>query len=206
MAKRRGVRLVITLIVVAGIVSLAAVGVSYTVLFREPAVPQHATLVLRVSGTLAETPPEPVISQLTGASRVTTVRSYIDSLRKAKVDARVSSVLIMPSGLDVPYWGKLQELRDAIVDFRRSGKRAVAYLEYGGEREYFLASACNQVFLLPSSPLDLSGLASYELVLRGTLDKIGAIADFQRIGDYKTAPNQLTETTFTPAHREMSES
>ena len=206
MAKRRGVRLVITLIVVAGIISLAAVAVAYVLLFREPAVPAHATLVLRVSGTLAETPPEPVISQLTGGGRATTVRAYVDNLRKAKIDPRVSSVLVIPTNLELPYWGKLQELRDAILDFRTSGKRAVAYLEYGGEHEYFLASACDRVFLLPSSPLDLNGLASYELFLRGTLDKIGAYPDFYHIGDYKTAPNQLTERTFTPAHREMSES
>jgi protease-4 len=42
--------------------------------------------------------------------------------------------------------------------------------------------------------------------LKGTLDKVGAQADFEKIGDYKTAPNQLTQTTFTPAHREMTES
>jgi protease IV len=205
-AKRRGVRIVITLIVIAGVISLTAVAVTYALLFREPAVPQRSTLVLRVSGALAETPPEPVISQLAGAGRTMTVRAYIDDLRKAKVDARVSSVLVVPANLELPYWGKVQELRDAILDFRKSGKRAVAYLEYGGEREYYLASACDQVFLLPSSPLDLNGLASYELFLRGTLDKIGAYPDFYHIGDYKTAPNQLTEKAFTPAHREMSES
>jgi protease-4 len=59
---------------------------------------------------------------------------------------------------------------------------------------------------MPTSPLDLTGLASYEVFLRGTLDKIGAYPDIHHIGDYKTAANQLTETTFTPAHREMTES
>ena len=97
-------------------------------------------------------------------------------------------------------------MRDAILDFRKSGKQAIAYLEYGGRREYFLATACDRIFLAPTSPLDLSGLASYALFLRGTLDKIGAYPDMLHIGDYKTAPNQLTEKTFTPAHREMAES
>jgi hypothetical protein len=59
---------------------------------------------------------------------------------------------------------------------------------------------------VPSSSLDLTGLASYEIFLRGTLDKIGAYPDMVHIGDYKTATNQLTEKTMTPAHREMAES
>ena len=59
---------------------------------------------------------------------------------------------------------------------------------------------------MPTSALDVTGVATYQVFLKGTLDKVGAQADFEKIGDYKTAPNQLTDTTFTPAHREMTES
>ena len=59
---------------------------------------------------------------------------------------------------------------------------------------------------MPTSSLDLTGLASYELFLRGTLDKIGAYPDALHVGDYKTASNTFTEHTYTPAHREMAES
>ena len=59
---------------------------------------------------------------------------------------------------------------------------------------------------MPTASLDLTGMASYELFLRGTLDKIGAYPDALHIGEYKTASNQMTEHTFTPAHREMAES
>jgi protease-4 len=112
----------------------------------------------------------------------------------------------MPSTLNVPYWGKVQEMRDAIVAFRKSGKHVTAFLEFGGDREYYLASAADRVFLMPTSSLDLTGVASYEMFFRGTLDKIGAYPDFVHIGDYKTAPNQLTQKGFTPAHREMAQS
>ena len=60
--------------------------------------------------------------------------------------------------------------------------------------------------LLPSSVLDLKGLATYEVFLRGAFDKIGATPDFIHIGDYKTAINTFTQRTFTPAHREMTTS
>src|SRR6185503_13974114 len=103
-------------------------------------------------------------------------------------------------------WAKVQELRDAVLDFRTSGKTVVAYLEYGGDREYYLASAADRVYLLPTSPLELVGVASYEVFLRGTFDKLGLYPDFVHIGQYKTAVNQLTEKTFTPAHKEMAES
>ncbi len=93
-----------------------------------------------------------------------------------------------------------------MLDFRKSGKPVYAYLEYGGDREYYLATAADRVFLMPSSPLDLKGLATYEVFLRGTLDKIGAYPDMHHIGDYKTAPNQLTEKGYTRAHKEMDES
>jgi protease-4 len=115
-------------------------------------------------------------------------------------------VLIVPSRLAVPYWGKVQEVRDAILDFRRSGKPAIAYLEYADDRIYYLASACTRIYLMPTAQLDVNGVASYEVFLRGTLDLAGAYPDFLHVGQYKTAANQFTEKTFTEAHREMSES
>jgi protease-4 len=167
-------------------------------------VAEGSVLTLTISGDLDEVPADSVFG-LAAPGR-DTLRTVVDSLRKAKADTRVTSVVVRPANLGAPNWAKLQEVRDAIVDFRKSGKAAVAFLEYGGDREYFLATGCDRVFLLPTSPLDLSGIATYDLFLRGTLDKIGAQADFAHIGDFKTAPNQLTEKTYTPAHREMRES
>ena len=155
---------------------------------------------------MVETPPNDVLGQITGGVRAQTVRGYVEALRRAKTDPRIDSVLIVPTPIQSPFWGKVQELRDAVTDFRSSGKRVSAYLEYAGEREYYLATAADRIYLVPSSSLDVAGLATYEVFLKGTLDKIGAQADFEKIGDYKTAPNQLTQTTFTPAHREMTES
>jgi protease-4 len=204
-ALRRGVRLVFTLIGAAVVVSFGGLLLLYLAVGRGPQIPDGATLVLRPGGNLREVRPDDVVEQFINRD-VATVRSYVDSLHKAKQDPRITNVLLLPSALESPYWGKVQELRDAIIDFRKSGKKVVAFLEYGGDREYYLASAADRVFLLPSSPLDLTGVASYEIFLRGTLDKIGAVADFIHVGDYKTAVNQLTEKGFTPAHREMSES
>jgi protease IV len=204
-ALRRGVRLVFTLIGVAVFVSFAGLFLLYLLLARGPQVPDSGTLVLRPGGDVQEVVPDDVVEQLINRDAAT-LRGFVESLRKAKRDPRISNVLLLPSPLDSPFWGKVQELRTAIIDFRKSGKKVIAFLEYGGDREYYLASAADRVFLLPTSPLDLTGVASYEVFLRGTLDKLGAYPDFIHLGDYKTAVNQLTEKGFTPAHREMSES
>src|SRR5688572_2784216 len=187
------------------LVSMAGIAFMYLAVSRAPAVPSSATLVLRPGGELQEVVPDDVLGQVFGRE-VDTVRGFVDNLRKARRDSRIKTVLLMPSGLQLPYWAKVQELRDAVIEFRTSGKRVVAFLEYGGDREYYLASAADKVYLLPSSPLDLSGVASYEVFLRGAFDKIGAYPDFVHIGDYKSAANQLTEKGFTPEHREMTES
>ena len=205
MAVRRGVAIVLTLITLAVIVSFLGVAFIYVLVSRGPSVEDDSTLVLRPGGALQETTPDDVVGQLI-ASDTTTVRGFVENLRLAKRDPRITGVLLMPKSLDSPFWGKVQELRDAVLDFRKSGKTVVAFLEFGSDREYYLASAADRVYLLPTSALDLTGVASYEVFLRGTFDKLGAYPDFLQIGEYKTAVNQLTQKSFTPAHREMTES
>lgn len=202
-AVRRGVVIVVGLILAAVVVSAAGLLAVALLAGRQPAVSARSTLVLRVNGDLQEMEPGGVIGQLFEGPP--TVRSVVDALRKAKVDDRVTSVIIRPTGT-AALWGKVQEVRDAILDFQTSDKPIIAYLEYGGEQELYLASACDKVFLMPTASLDLTGLASYELFLRGTLDKVGAYPDALHVGDFKTASNTFTEHTYTPAHFEMAKS
>jgi protease-4 len=168
-----------------------------------PKISSNSTLVIDISGDLLENEPGGVINQFLEPQP--TVRAVIDSLRKAAVDRRITSVIIRPTG-NAALWGKMQEIRSAIVEFKKSKKPIIAYLEYGGDQQYYVASACDKVFLMPAASLDLTGMASYEVFLRGMLDKIGALPDAIHVGDYKTASNTFTEYTFTPAHREMAES
>ena len=203
MAVRRGVGIVLVLIVVAVVISAAGLVLMATLVGRQPQVAGNSTLVLKIGGNLEEMEPGGVIGQFFEAPP--TVRSLVEALRKAKVDRRIASVVIRPAGA-AALWGKVQEVRDAITDFRTSGKPAIAYLEYGGEQEFYLASACEKIFLMPAASLDLTGVASYDLFLRGTLDKIGAFPDTLHIGQYKTASNTFTERTYTPAHLEMAQS
>lgn len=185
----------------ATIVSVAAMLLLVLLVGTEPDVPERATLVLRPSGDIPEVLPDVVF----GAHTLTT-RSYVELIRKAKGDHRIKGILLRPGALSSPFWGKIQEIRGALEDFKTSGKYVHAWLEYAGDREYFLASVADRVYLLPSASLDLTGVATYEVFLRGTFDWIGTYPDFLHVGDYKTAVNTYLERTYTPAHREMSES
>ena len=204
MALSRGARFILTFIVLAVCVSLGGVLVTYFLATRGPSVQTGSVLWLRVPGNLTEYVPDNLFGQLVGGRRET-IGSVIEALRKAKVDERVEGVVVLPS-LQQGMWGKVQEIRDAMLDFKESGKPLVAYLEYGGGQQYYLATAADSVFLTPTSSVDLVGVASYELFLREGLDSIGVHPDMLHAGDFKTASNIYTETTFTPEHREMAAS
>ena len=201
---RRPVAIIVALLAAALVVSFAGFLLLYLAVGREPAVPSRAALSLEIGGDIAEQPASDVVAYLSDA-RTPTVRGFIDNLRKAKSDNRVRAVLLKPTTFSSPYWGKIQEIRDALVDFKESGKPLYAYLEYGGDREYFLASAADKVFMMPATTLDLTGVATYQVFLRGTFDKIGVTPDIHHVGDFKTASNQYTEKGYTPSHRAMDE-
>ena len=144
MAKRRLLKFFLSLVILFVVVGVVAVIGAWMLVSRGPSVPDNSTLILRIGGELVESPPNDVFGQVTGGARAQTVRSYVDALRRAKDDRRITSVLIVPTPIESPYWGKVQEIRDAILDFKKSGKRISAYLEYAGEREYYLATRHRQ--------------------------------------------------------------
>lgn len=193
----------LALVGLAVVVSMAGMAVVYLLMSRTPDVPGDVTLVLRPGGELQEIFADDVLGQVLGDEGLT-VRAYVETLKAAAADPRVTGLLLVPSTLSLPYWAKVQELRDAVLAFRKSGKPVIAFLEFGGDREYYLATAADRIYLLPASPLDLAGVASYGVFLRGAFDKVGVTPDFVHVGEYKTAPNQLTEKAFTPADREMT--
>ena len=202
---KRGLAIALTLVGVLVVLWVGVFVALYLLIGRAPSVPSNAMLVLEIGGDLSENSPTDIVTYLRGG-RTPTLRSVVDTLRTARSDSRVAAVLLKPTGFASPYWGKVQELRDAVVDFRASGKPVYAYLEYADERNYYLATAADRIFLMPSATLDLTGVATYALFLRGTFDKIGVVPDMHHIGDYKTAINTYTEKTYTPAHREMDQS
>jgi len=156
---RRGLTILLTMLGSAVFISVAGLLALYLLFGREPSVATNSTLVLRIGGDLAEVAPVDVVGYLRGV-RTPTVRAIVDNLRKARTDSRIRGVLLKPTGFESPFWGKVQEIREAVIDFKKSGKPVYAYLEYGGDREYYLATAADKIYLMPASPLNLTGVAT----------------------------------------------
>ena len=198
----RGMRFILSFLVMAVLISISGVALVYFLGSGGPTIETNSILWLRVPDSLGEQEADDIFGLI---NQRDTVLSLVSTLRKAKVDERISAVVLIPS-IAEGLWGKVQEIRDAVTDFKASGKPIVAYLEYGTGQAYYLASACDEVFMTPTSPLNLIGVSSYAVFLREALDKVGFQADMLSAGDYKTAVNLYTETTFTPEHREMAQS
>jgi protease-4 len=135
-------------------------------------------------------------------SRPPSIRALVEAVDRAARDRRVKGLLLRVKPLGTG-WGRVQELRDALVRFRRSGKPSWAHLEDASNLEYFLATGCAKIAASPTSLVDVTGLAAEVTFFRGALDKLGVEAQFEGVGRYKNAPNQLTETGFTQPHREQ---
>ena len=100
---RRGLAIILTLLGTAVFVSLIGLAVLYFLVGREPSVPSNAVLRLAIGGDLAEVAPTDVVAYVRGG-RTPTVRSIVDDLRKAKVDGRISGVMLKLTGFSTPYW------------------------------------------------------------------------------------------------------
>ncbi len=203
MALRRGMGFVLGIILIAVLVSAAALALLVVLPGGAAAVADESVLVVTLTDDLQEVPPQTIFGSF--ISGPPTVRTITDTIRRARDDSRIKGLILKPN-LAAPSWAKLQEIRDAVKDFGEGGKSTIAYLEFGGQEDYYVATACKKIYLLPTSPLDLRGITTYELFLREALDKIGTFPDFLHVGDYKTAVNLYTEKTMTPPQREMSES
>jgi protease-4 len=150
--------------------------------------------------------PEPPPAELTPFERrPPTVRALVEAIDRAAGDPSIRSLVLRVSLLPEAGWARAQEIRDAISRFRKAGKPAYAHLELAGNKEYYLASACDKVFAVPTALLNVTGLVTEATFLRGTLDKLGVEAQFEGVGKYKNAPNQFTESGLTPPHREQLE-
>jgi len=199
----RAMKFVLSFLILFCVLSVTSVALAVVFFGNSPPVGENSVLWLRIPDGLSEHGADDLFARVLGNQW--TVGSVVGALQKAKVDERISAVVVVPSSGGT-LWGKVQEIRSAIGDFKTSGKPIVAYLESGGVQAYYLATICDEILMTPSSSLDLIGVAAYELFLRDGLDRLGIEADVLTTGDYKTAFNTYTESTLSPAHREMSAS
>jgi protease-4 len=173
-------------------------------------VPDQVVLEIDFGKGLVEyVPDDPIAQALSLADKPTTVRDVVLGLKRAAADERVLGLVAKtgaaPLGLAV-----IQEVRDAVLDFRAGGKFAVAYAETFGEfgpgnGAYYLSTAFDEIYLLPSGDLNLTGLMYESPFLRGALSKLDIKVRAGQRKEYKNMANVFTEDKYNAPHREAIE-
>ncbi len=202
MSRSRKTLIIVTSIVV-GLVLVALIGLALLVAAvrgSAPDVAKNSVLSLRVSGTLPDYVPKDPLRRFLGGSEQS-LSDLILQFKKAKVDDRIK-VIVLDINMSAVGWGKAEEIREAIADFRSSGKPVYAYMELGMNKEYYIASACDKIYVAPPGQLFINGLAADVMFFRGSLDKLGIYPDMFQIGKYKSAGDMVTQKEMTDAHRE----
>jgi protease IV len=169
---------------------------------RRPTVSDGSTLVLQLDGELPEKAPVALPIPFIGTPTPVTVQELWSCLNKAANDSRIKAVLILADNVDVG-WAKLQQVRDDLLNFRKSGKPLVAFLRSPGTREYYIATAADRIYMSPEDLLNLKGIRAEVSYYKKTLEKAGVEVEVEHIGRYKDAGDMFTQTSMSPETREV---
>ena len=155
-------------------------------------VPKDAVLVLDPQGDLVEQltggPAERARARLAGSeARETLLKDMLDALRRAKDDKRIKVLLIDTDGLGGASLTKLQDLRAAIEDFRKSGKKVVAAGDGFDQTQYYLASCADEIHMHDQGILLLEGYGRFATFYKDGIDKLEVDWNVFRVGEYKSA-------------------
>lgn len=172
-----------------------------------PEIEAGSTLVLELGGEYVEAPSPPLLARLAGDQTRPFV-GLLSLLSMAERDERLATVVLLIRPLEIG-WGKADELRAAIGRLREAGRHTVALLEIQGlapNKELYVASAADEVFVVPGSSLPLVGLAAEYLFLGGFWEMLGVDFEVAKAGRYKSAVEVYAERSMSEASREMANS
>ncbi|QSQ18645.1 signal peptide peptidase SppA [Pyxidicoccus parkwayensis] len=153
--------------------------------------PGGVVTLLDLNDELAGTSP---LFAVLGASGTDPYLKLTRWLELAAKDERLSGVVLKMEGLPGVSWGKAEELRQAVLRLRASGKKVMAVLLSADDAGYFVASAADRIYAVPESMLPINGLAAHLNTIGGTFQKLGVQWDVARVGKYKSATEQLANT------------
>jgi protease-4 len=190
--------------IIVAVLGIVVVGFAIGRIFatRQPTIPADSVLILSLSGDLPEKAPIEIPLPFFQSTATPTVRDIWASLRYAATDNRIKAVLIQPYRL-VAGWGKIEEIRQDLANFKKSGKPVYALLQAPGSREYYLASVADKIYLSPDDVLNVKGFRIAELYFKNALDKLGISVEVDHIGRYKDAGDIFTRTSMSPETREV---
>ncbi len=165
----------------------------------------NSVLVINLSGPLNERTEENVITKFVGkTANETSLEDVLSGIEKAKADKNIKGIYL-EAGVFVPNsYAALQEIRDALIDFKKSNKWIVAYGDSYTQGTYYLASVANDVYLNPQGMLDWHGLSTQRIYLKDMLAKFGVKVQVSKVGTYKSATEMFTGDKMSDADRKQT--
>jgi protease-4 len=167
-----------------------------------PRVPANSVLWIRLPANLSEEDRRSAFERALGRPALT-LRDYVRLLDEAARDRRVRAVVLQVGG-SAGGWAMAEELRSALRRFAQTDKDLVSFVEFGGDIDYFLASAADRVVMPPPGTLNVNGLLADVSFYKRTLDKLGVEPNLEHIGAYKNASDVWTRESMSDAHREAT--
>ena len=204
---KKGTYVLIIFLIFFFLIIISLVSFIYLEFGRPPSVKSHSYLEIKLSGELQEKSSPDFLMSFFGISPPLSMHDIWFNLQKAKRDTRIQAVVLRMGYLQCG-WAKVNELRDLVLDFRKTGKKVYATFEetVDADKEYYLATACDRIIFHPSGIMFVNGIGGYMPFFKKGLDMLGVEYEVEHIEKYKTAMNEFTEEGFTPSHKEMMES
>lgn len=165
----------------------------------------NSVLVINLSGPLSERSDKNVMAEFIGnvASGVS-LEDVLSGIEKAKTNKNIKGIYIEAGAFAPNSYASLQEIREALIDFKKSHKWIVAYGDSYTQSAYYLASVANDVYLNPQGMLDWHGLSSQRIYLKEMLAKFGVKMQVSKVGTYKSATEMFTEEKMSDADRQQT--
>lgn len=172
---------------------------------RKPKIEDHSYLVVDIHGQILEyDPPSGIVSQILGGEPLT-LQAILSNLEKASLDERIDGIIMKFSVNNSAGLAKLQEIRNAIIKMKKAGKKVYGFSDNIDRKTYYLASACDSIFMPPTAYLFFTGFSTSTFHVKETLDKLGIEPNVHRIKDYKSAAEMVTRNDMSPESRENKE-
>lgn len=201
--------------VAATIVGLFAFGLIMTILGficiigmiassnSKPTLKDNAVMVLKLQGQIEDRSEENWLGELTGEQfNNLGMNKILSAIRKAKDEEKVKGIYLETGILESDY-ATLQEIRNALADFKKSGKWIIAYGDALSQGGYYLASVANKVYVNPEGNVDWHGIASQPQYIKDVAAKFGVHFTVVKVGKYKSYTETYTEDKMSDANREQ---
>ncbi len=198
-------------VLIAGIIMVAGLVVVGTAMALSDdtapvEVKDDSVLRLRLSGEIVEKQDADAISGMLGISDMTQrqgLNDIVGAIEKAARNENIKGLYIEAGMLQADY-ATLQEIRKAVIEFRKSRKWVVAFADEYTQGAYYVCSAADKVLLNPQGMLDLHGISSKPMFLKDLLAKVGVKMTVVKVGKFKSATEQYTEEQMSEANREQT--